>query len=270
MGVYDTSIRPMPVVGELLALLKYRDFLWQMIVRSIKTRYKRSFLGVAWTMLMPLLTMGVLTLVFSHMFRFEMENYALFVLSGLLAWNFFAQSTTSAIGDLIWSGNLMSRVYVPKSVFAVAAIGTGLVNLGLSLLPYVIICILLRGVLGATILLLPLIVLLTAMFALGVGLLVSAVAVYFPDVTPMYEVLLSAWMYLTPTIYPFEMLPQELRRMLYWNPMVHYVEIFRSLLFRNEIPDSASWWFAFLAAVIMFGGGWVVFTRKANEYAYRI
>jgi len=119
-NVYDTSARPSAFIEEMQSLYRYRELIVQLISRSVKTRYKRSFLGVAWTMINPLLTMSVLTLVFSGLFGFPARSYALYVLSGLLLWNFFAQTTTAAMGDLIWSGGLIGRVYLPKSIFAVS------------------------------------------------------------------------------------------------------------------------------------------------------
>ncbi|MEJ2563803.1 MAG: hypothetical protein P8Z42_14115, partial [Anaerolineales bacterium] len=141
--VYDSAARAKPFYEELQALVRYRDLIGQLIARSVKVRYKRSFLGVAWTMVNPLLTMAVLTLVFANIFRFPGQDYALHVLSGLLIWNFFAQSTTAAMNDLVWSGGLLGRIFVPKAVFAVSALGTGLINLVLALGAYAIIALVL-------------------------------------------------------------------------------------------------------------------------------
>src|SRR3990170_7365876 len=205
---YDSAARATPFIEEGLALARYRDLVPQLVARSVKTRYKRSFLGVAWTMVNPLLTMLVLTFVFSQLFRYPSADYALYVLSGLLAWNFFAQTTTAAMGDLIWSGGLIGRISLPKSVFAVAAVGTGLVNLLLALMAYGVIGAVVGGkVLTPALLLFPVAILFLAMFALGVGLTVSSLAIYYGDVMPTYEVLLTVWFYLTPIISPVELLP---------------------------------------------------------------
>ncbi|MGD8865295.1 MAG: ABC transporter permease, partial [Anaerolineales bacterium] len=161
---FDSSSRDAPPIEEFRALYKYRELIRQLISRTIKTRYKRSVLGVAWTMINPLLTMAVLTLVFSQLFRFPTKTYALHVLSGLLIWNFFAQTTTAAMGELMWSGGLLGRIYMPKSAFAVAAVGTGLVNLGLALVPYLVISIVLGVSPTLEIFFLPVIVLAASLF----------------------------------------------------------------------------------------------------------
>ncbi len=268
--VYDSAVRSQPFYEELQALLRYRDLIGQLIARSIKVRYKRSFLGVAWTMINPLLTMGVLTLVFANIFRFPGQDYALHVLSGLLLWNLFAQSTTAAMNDLVWSGGLLGRIFVPKAVFAVSALGTGLINLVLALGAYAIIALALGARLPVTILLLPLPILLTGLFTLGISLAVSTAAIYFPDTIPMYEVLLTAWMYLTPVIYPVEVLPDELHAVLRFNPLYPLVTSFRDLLIEGRIPNVGTLLSAVLVSLGMLLLGWWIFTRKAREYAYRI
>src|SRR4030095_8980236 len=127
--------------SELKELLRYRDLLTQLIPRNIKTRYKRSLFGLLWTMLNPLLIMVVLTFAFSTVFRFALEHYAAYVLAGMLLWNFFAQTTTGAMSELIWGSGFLHRIYVPRGIFALTALGTGLVNLLLSLVPLLVVMI---------------------------------------------------------------------------------------------------------------------------------
>jgi ABC-type polysaccharide/polyol phosphate export permease len=268
--VYDSTRRLPAALEELAGLQRYRFLITQLIARSIKTRYKRSFLGVAWTMVNPLLTMLVLTVVFSRIFQFKAGEYALHVLSGLLMWNFFAQSSVAAMGDLMWSGGLISRIFLPKSSFAVAAVGTGLVNLLLALIPYSLITLLLGQPLQPTMWALPFAIMATAAFTLGVALLVSSLSVYFQDVMPMFEVILTAWMYLTPVIYPVDILPANLQVLLRWNPMYWHVEAFRGILLVGVLPRSEVMVFAFLTGLLALLVGWWAFTRRSRDFAYRI
>lgn len=268
--VYDSAERPGAFVEEGQALLRYRDLIVQLVSRSVKARYKRSILGVAWTMVNPLLTMTVLTLVFSQLFRAPAREYALYVLAGLLAWNFFAQPTTAAMSDLMWGGGLITRVYLPKSAFALAALGTGLVNLVLALAAYGIIALALGARPTAAWLALPLPALALALFTLGMALALSAAAVYFADVMPTYEVLLTAWLYLTPVIYPLSLLPESVQRWLRWNPMLWFVESFRSVLYEGRLPEGVTLAVTYGLGLAMLLAGWWIFTRKAREYVYRV
>ncbi len=268
--VYNSAERRLPVLDEFRELVRYRDLLKHLIVRNIKTRYKRSALGVLWTLLNPLLMMLVLTVVFANIFQIKTEHYAVYALTGLILWNFFAQTTSNAMSELLWGGSLMSRIYMPRAIFAVTALGTGLVNLLLSLAPLVAIMVLTGRPLRPAILFLPVPILLTAMFALGVALLLSTLAIYFADVLEMYQILLTAWMYFTPIIYPKEIAPAHLQALFNFNPMYHLLETFRAPVYLGTCAGMKTLSAAAAVSIITLGLGWWVFSRKADEIAYRV
>ena len=268
--IYDSALLKSPAISEVKELFRYRDLLWQLVSRNIKTRYKRSVLGILWTMLNPLLMMMVLTFVFSNLFKFQLPHYATYALAGLALWNFFAQTTTGAMSELIWGGNLMHRIYLPRSIFAVSALGTSLVNLVLTLVPLFVVMLITGTPIRPALLILPLPILLTAMFALGVALTLSRVAAYFADVLEMYQIFLTAWMYLTPIIYPKEILPPQFRWLFNLNPMYHLMEIFRAPLLIGWLAGPKTVLASLAAAVVTLAFGWWYFSRKADELAYRI
>ena len=270
LQIYDSSKQVSPAVEELREIFRYRDLVIQVVKRDILTRYKRSVLGVTWTMLNPLGTMIVLAIVFSQAFGTEI-SYAAYVLSGLVAWNFFQQTTNASIAHLVWGGTLLKRIYVPRTVFAFSALGTGLFNLVLSLIPLLLVMVITRVPIEPTILFLPIPILFLAMFSLGVGLLVSGLAVFYTDIAEMYQIILTAWMYLTPIIYPEEILPEQFRMLIaIFNPMYHLVGLFRAPLYYGEIPSLQEMLIAGLIAVVTLIIGWFVFTRRSDEFAYRI
>ena len=268
--IYDSAQRPPPMVEELSQAWRYRDLVIQLVRRDIVTRYKRSVLGVAWTMLNPLGMMLVLTIAFSQVFG-TTRSYAAYLLIGLVAWNFFAQTTMAAMRQLVWGGSLIQRIYIPKTLFAISAIGTGLVNLLLSLIPLAIVMLVTGLPPQLPALFLPISILLLVAFALGVGLLLSTVAMYFPDVAEMYEVGLIAWMYLTPIIYPENAIPEAYRFWLFnLNPMYHLVKLFRLPLYYDLWPSPDRIAAAAIVALGTLAIGWIVFSRKADEFAYRV
>jgi ABC-type polysaccharide/polyol phosphate export permease len=270
--VYDSAQRSHPVVEELRQVTRYRSLILQLVRRDVLTRYKRSILGIAWTLLNPLGMMLVLTVAFSQIFRFgDVRSYAAYVLSGLLAWTFFSQTTTAAMVNLVWGGGLLNRIYIPRASFALAAVGTGLVNLSLSVLPLLLVNLVTGVPLRPSFIFLPVSMLLLACFALGVGLLVSTVAVYFPDVAEMYQIVLSAWMYLTPIIYPETIVPEVFRRWITtFNPMYYMVKLYRLAVYDGRFPT----WGELLPAVVISLSvllvGWWLFSTKSDEFAYRI
>jgi len=268
--MFDSARRPPPMIEELVQSIRYRDLIEQLIRRDVLTRYKRSLLGVAWTMLTPLGMMIVLSLAFSHLFG-GIRAYPVYVLSGLIAWSFFAQATTAAMTHLTWGSALIHRIYVPRTVFAIASVGTGVVNLALSLTPFALVALITGSPLRATALLLPVSILLLALFTLGVGLLLSTIAVYFPDVVEMYQIVLLGWMYLTPIIYPETVVPPSYRWLILdFNPMYHLVQLFRLPLYDGIWPHPAHLASAAAIALVTVAIGWIVFTRKADEFAYRV
>lgn len=267
--VYDTDQRFIKPLLEIKEAWHYRDLIGFLVRRDITARYKRSVLGVAWTMLNPLGMMIVLSLVFSQVFRVSMEGYPAYVLSGLIAWNFFAQTSSSSINALVWGGDLLTRIYIPRSTFAISAIATGLVNLALSLVPLLVVMLVIGIPLRPTILLAPLAMLPLAMFSLGIGVLISTIGIYFADVVEMYAIFLTAWMYLTPILYSLEQLPEKMRVWMQLNPMTPLVELFRSLIFYGTIPPIQSWLLAFGIALGVLVISWLIFTGKSDEFAYR-
>jgi len=267
--IYDSTKRGSSALEELRGIFQYRDLIYQLVRRDIVTRYKRSVLGIAWTMLQPLGMMIIMTLVFSSLFQ-TVKGYPAYLLSGLIAWTFFSQTTTAAIHQIVWGGTLLHRIYLPRTSFAVSAIGTGVINLVFSLVPLIFIMLLIGRPIRGSIIFLPIAMLLLAAFTLGIGLILSTLAIYFPDVTEMYQIILLAWMYLTPIIYPEEILPEAYR---FWvtnlNPMYHLIKIFRVPLYEGVFPGWIEIAIASGIAIITLVIGWLFFAKKADEFTYQ-
>lgn len=268
--VYDSAEHQVSAISELKELSNYRYLLGQLVRRDITTRYKRSVLGVAWTMLNPLGTMLILTFVFSNFFRSEVQHFPVYILSGLLVWNFFSQATNAAISGLVWGGSLLKRIYIPSTVFGVSAIGTALVNMIMSLVPLVIVMLIDSAPFHLSMLFLPVSILLLTGFTLGFGLFISSLAVFFPDVGEMYQVLLTAWMYLTPIIYPESLISARYLLIFKLNPMYWMVKMFRLPIFEGRLPTLLEVLPAIAWSLGMLIVGWLFFTSRSEEYAYRV
>jgi len=266
--VYDSSRRGILALEELREATRYQDLIFQLVRRDIVARYKRSVLGVAWTMLNPLAMMVVMTIVFSQLFH-SVEGYPAYILSGLLVWTFFNQTTSAIINSLVWGGAFFQRIYVPRSAFAISAMGTGIVNLLLSLIPLMGVMLLVRVPIRPSIIFVPIPILFLACFALGTGLLISSVAIFFPDVVEMYQVALMIWFYITPIIYPISIVPEQLRPLLKFNIFLPLLNLFRLIVYEGEIPTPTDLLSAFLIAILMLGLGWWVFANKSDEFVYR-
>lgn len=266
---YDSAIHKIPAIEELREINRYRYLLLQLTRRDILARYKRSFLGVAWTMLNPIGMMIVLSVVFSRLFT-SVQSYPAYVLSGLIAWTFFSQSTNAAMSGLIWGGSLIQRIYIPRTAFGISAIGTALVNLLISIVPLLAVMLITRVTIHPSFAFLLISILLLACFALGVGLILSTMAVYFPDVAEMYQIILLAWMYLTPVIYPENILPPNMHLVFVLNPMYYLIRLFRLPLIDGRIPTVDEILPAAICGIGILIIGWIFFTSKSDEFAYRI
>jgi ABC-2 type transport system permease protein len=266
--VYDTAKRRIVAVFELVQAWNYRDLIWQLVRRDVTSRYKRSVLGIAWTMLNPLGTMIVMTIVFSQLFS-RIEGYSAYLLSGLVIWQFFSQSSSSGINNLVRGGPMFTRIYVPRTAFALSSVGTGLVNLSLTM----VVLFGVMAVVGVSItwasFLVVVPMMLTAIFSLGMSLLISSAGIFFDDVVQMYNILLRAWMYFTPIIYQIDILPDFAQRLMFFNPVYHFVELMRKCTYFGEIFtwQELGWGalFAFVPLII----GWLVFARISEQLAYR-
>jgi ABC-type polysaccharide/polyol phosphate export permease len=265
--VYDSANLPPMFWEELLQAWRYRDLIAQLVSRDLKTRYKRSILGVAWTLLNPLGMLAVLSIVFSNLFRFELPNYPVYLLSGIVFWTFFAQASTTVANHILWGGTLLNRIYVPRTVFALSATGTGLINFVISLVPLLLITVVSGIRLDFALLWVPLGMALVAAFALGIGLLLSTIALEFPDVLDMYQIALTAWYFLTPIIYPQQIFPEAYRWALNTNPAYHILEVFRHPIYWS----SAAGWLTILTATVsalsILVVGWFLFTMRAERIA---
>ena len=166
---YDSSSQNSSALAGLRELFRYRHLIFQLARRDILTRYKRSVLGVAWTMINPLGTMLVMTIVFSQLFIMDIPYYPIYILSGLVMWNFFSQTTTAAMVNLVWGGGLLSRIYFPRTSFAVSAIITGLVNLLLSFVPLLAIFLIIGAPIYWSIFLFPLPLMIAPPLPLGLA-----------------------------------------------------------------------------------------------------
>ena len=267
---FDSLNQKSPIKEEIRSLIIYRELIFQFVARSLKIRYKRSILGVIWTMLNPLLIMIVLTIVFSRLFRFQIEFFPIYFLSGQIIWLLFSSATSGSMSEMIWSGDLLKRIYIPKSTFAISSVFTSLINLLLSIVPLIGIALVLGLRIQISLVVWPVAILLVSIFALGIGLLLSTAVIYFADMLPVYEVILTIWLYLTPIIYPLEIVPSEWQWVFRLNPMYYYVEAFRMPLLYGIIPGWGIWLPATVIAIFTLLLGGLVFTAKSNEYAYRV
>ncbi|MGL4606011.1 MAG: ABC transporter permease [Eubacteriaceae bacterium] len=217
--------------------VKYRHLLIELVSRDIKIKYRRSVLGLMWSVLNPLLMMLVITAVFSQIFKFEIENFPAYYLTGVLIFNFVSEATTSAMTSILSGAALIKKVYIPKYIFPLEKVLFAFVNALFSMIAVAIVFIIIQVPIKWTIILFPIPLIYTLIFSIGFGLILATINVFFRDVGHLYGVWITAWMYLTPIIYPIEILPDFVKRLLLLNPLYYFVECFREVLLYGTVPS---------------------------------
>ena len=258
------------MLSDLRELVAYRSLLRELVARDLKVRYKRSALGILWTMLNPLLLMSILAFVFSHILRVTIEHFPIYILSALVLWNFFAQATSWSTACFLSYAPVIKKIYVPQAIFVLATVLAGVVNLLISLVPLAIIMLAFGHHFSPSLAFLPVPILLTTLFSLGISLALAPISVMFADVVPIYQVVLSGWIYLTPILYPLTLLPDHYRRFLVLNPMTHFVEAFRTPIYQGEIPSANVLITSTVAGVGTLLIGWYIFRRYTDRVAYYV
>lgn len=248
----------------------HRDLIWYLVQRDLRVRYRRSTLGLLWTMLQPLLMMLILHVVFSHAFRVELYRYPVYALAGILFWNFFSQSIVASMNSLRGNAAILQKLPVPKAVFPIATVISGVVNLGLAMVPLFAILLFTGHPLSWSLLFLPVSIVLAGLFTLGAGLLLSPLAVFFSDVVELVTVLLTLCMYLTPIFYPMSIVPEQFRWLVRFNPIRSILEVFRDPIYFGKIPPPQHLAVCVVVALTALAIGALAFRRSSDRIPFYI
>lgn len=248
-------------------LKQYQHLLKQLILRDIKLKYRRSFLGYLWSILNPLLTMLVLVFVFSNLFRFNIPNYPLYLITGSTLFGFLSESTSMAATSILVNAPLLKKTYVPKYIFPLSRVTSSLVNLLFSMVAILLVMLFTRATITYHLLLTPLILIEVYIFCLGLGLFLSAATVFFRDLLYLWGIFLTLWSYLTPIFYPTNIIPLRFR---FWysmlNPMNLYISQFRDILLYASLPSFEILTLGITFALVSLYIGIFVFRRSQDGF----
>ncbi|MBS5325122.1 MAG: ABC transporter permease [Lachnospiraceae bacterium] len=246
--------------------VKFQPLLSELVARDIKIKYRRSVLGVLWTLLNPLCMMIILSIVFSSIFKFDVENFPLYVLSGQVIFNFFNDSTTSSMSAIISSASLIKKVYVPKYLFVLSRVMSSFINLMASFTALLLVMVATRAELHWTVFLSVIPLAMVVLFSFGVGMFLAAITVRFRDVIHLYSVFTTGLLYLTPVIYPMAALPDVVKTIVMINPLTNYLLIFRDVMFNNTLPSVFSVLLGIAEAALALALGLYVFYKNQDEF----
>lgn len=246
--------------------IKYRPLLYQLVRRDFLAKYKRSVLGVLWSLLNPLFTMLIMTVVFSFVFRFDIENFPVYLLSGQIVFTMFSEITNLCMNSVISAAPLMKKVSVPKYIFPISRALSSLINFAFSFVALILVMVVTKAPFHLTMLYCIVPIFLTFIFSTGIGLILSAAVVFFRDVTYLYGILLTAITYFTPIFYPISIIPDYFRWIISLNPLYHMVECFRTCVIYGGIPTLWQNLVCITLAVLSLGIGLLVFVREQDRF----
>ena len=252
------------VVNAVIAVQKYRFLIRQLVARDFRTKYKRSVLGIFWSFLNPLLMMLVQYFVFSTIFKSDIPNFAAYLIIGTVMFNFFNEACGMALGSIVGNASLITKVYMPKYIYPLTRVMSSMVNLVISLIPLLIVCIITGVEFHRSAVLALFFLICLTVFSLGLGLLLSAAMVFFRDTQFLWGVLSMMWMYATPIFYPETILPEEFKFVLQVNPLYHFLKNTRLCILSGISPEPAVYVQCLLMALGALLIGALVF-RKAQD-----
>lgn len=253
-------------LNAIRAFTRYHFLLDQLVSRDFKTKYKRSVLGVLWSFLNPLLSMMVQYIVFSTIFKSNIENFAVYLLIGIVFFNFFMEATSIGLTSIVGNASLITKVYIPKYIFPVTKVLSSTINFLLSLIPLILVILFTRTAITPAILLFIFPVVCTVVFCIGMSMLLSSMMVFFRDTQFLWNVVSMLWMYATPIFYPESIIPAKWMFVFKMNPLYHFIRFARTLILQGVSPDPQAYLFCLLAAVIPFILGAAVFKKYQNKF----
>ena len=248
---------------------KYQDLVRELVQRDLKLKYRRSFLGYLWSVLNPLLIMIVLTVIFSNIFNKSIENFPVYLFTGRMLYDFLKASTTNAMKSVTGNAALLKKVYIPKYIFTFAKVTSCMVDMVLSMGALLIVMVVTRAPFYWQFLLCPVVILQLYIFCCGLGFLLAELTVFFRDMQYIYNAMLTAWLYLTPIMYPLDAL-KNVKPLVFlikgFNPLYYYVAQFRDLIYYGRLPGPRVFFGGWIIAFVMLGIGVWCFQKAKDKF----
>lgn len=252
------------------SLWEFRLVFSHLVQQYVSLRYRRTALGFLWTLVNPLLTMAVTSVVFSLMMRFPLQGFAVFLFSGLIPWTLFSTCLLQGGQTLIENEALIKKIYVPRQTLVIARCTSLLIDAMLSFVSLFLIALVIGAHFTSALIVLPLAFLLTFMFAFGMALITSVASVFLRDTQQILAIVMQAGYYLTPIIYPVSIVPERFHWLFQLNPMYYFVELFRYPIYHGVFPPIHTLFVAFTLAAVSVLVGLFVFTRYDREVIFRL
>ena len=254
------------------SIKKYKFLLFQLVSRDFKVKYKRSVLGILWSLLYPVLTMAVMALVFTNVFKFSTPgvNYLVYLMSGLVIFNYFSEASNLAMSSVVGNFSLINKVYIPKYIFPLSKCIFVGINFLLTLIPlYAIIFITGTGV-NINHLALPYVYACLFLFTVGIGFILATISVFLRDMFYIYGVIITLWTYLTPIMYDITIIPEKFQVFMKLNPMYWFLDFAREIILYNQMPGIRNFVYCGIIGLGALLIGMFVFKKEQDKFIYYV
>ena len=245
---------------------KYKFLVKQLVSRDFNVKYKSSMLGVLWSFLNPLLTMMVYLVVFSTIFKSNIEHFPVYLMSGIVLFNYFSESTSLGLNAITGNSSLITKVYMPKVIYPLSKILSSAVNLCISFIPLLIVMIITGVPFHKSLLLLPLVVGFLLMFCMGMSLILSTMNVFFRDTQFLWSVALTMLNFLTPVFYPESIIPAQLQTLYHMNPLYQILFFMRSIIIGGVSPTPITYLYCLLVSAVPLALGLWIFRKNQDKF----
>lgn len=253
-------------MNNMKELIKYREFLKTSVLKEFRGKYKKSFLGVLWSFINPLLQLLVYSVVFSFIMRADIPHYTVFLVVALIPWNFFNVTVSQSTSTIVYNGGILKKVYFPREILPLSVVTSNLLNFFIS-------CIIILGALvisgigiSWTIIFLPIVIFIQYILTLGISFILSAITVYIRDLEYFISVIMMLWFYLCPIVYSADIIPAKLQWLFNLNPMLHIINAYRDILYYQNFPRFKALSVLFLGSVIILWLGYKIFKKLEKRF----
>jgi ABC-2 type transport system permease protein len=260
----------MALIKRIKGIWEFKYLIYNLVARDLKVKYKGSTLGFLWSLLNPLLMLVVYTVAFKYVIKLRVPNFTIFLFSALLPWNFLNSSLSMGVLSITENSNLVKKVYFPREVLPLSVVLVNLFHFFLTFIVLIPALLFFNVTPGLTFFFLIVIIFFQSLFVLGLTFIAAAMNVYYRDVKHFLEVLLQVWFWVTPIIWSVNLVPEKLRDYAYLNPLTPFIEAYRDIILRDQLPHCSILLMVAVTAVLVFLLGAFVFQKKQRRFAEEI
>jgi len=250
-------------------IFEYKELIKNLVISDLKTKYSSSVLGFAWSMLNPLLMMLVLYFVFSNIFKSQ-ENFVVYLLTGILAWRFFAIGTTSAMGSIVGKSSLVTKIYIPREILTLSTALSSLISSTLEFLVLIPLLMILGAKVSITVVMFPMVHLMYFLIIYGVSLILASLYVYYRDLNQIWDVVLQVGFFLSPIIYPLSLVPAKYEFYYMLNPITRLINMYRDIILDGTIPKISDFVIVLIFGAILLLVGSAIFRKLSRRFAEEV